>query len=106
MRFPTRSIVILPFLATVMPVRAQVTTATIYGTVTDSSAARIPGVTVNLTQQETGTVTSKITTETGDFQFDFVRAGTYSISLELAGFKTYRENGIQLGGGKGMARTM
>ncbi len=51
--------------AALAPIRAQVTTATIYGTVIDSSAARVPGVTVNLTQQETGTVTTKITTETG-----------------------------------------
>src|SRR5262245_9955497 len=105
MRFPTRSIVILMLLAIVSRAHAQVTTATIYGTVTDSTAARIPGVTVNLTQQETGTVTTKITTETGDFQFDFVRAGTYSISLELTGFKTYRETGIQLGAGQSIRRT-
>src|SRR6266704_2813510 len=87
------------------PIRAQVTTATIYGTVIDSSAARVPGVTVNLTQQETGTVTTKITTETGDFQFDFVRAGTYTISMELSGFKTYRETGIQLGAGQSVRQT-
>jgi Carboxypeptidase regulatory-like domain len=87
------------------PIRAQVTTATVYGTVIDSSGARIPGVTVNLTQQETGAVTTKITTETGDFQFDFVRAGTYTISMELTGFKTYKESGIQLGAGQGVRRT-
>ncbi len=87
------------------PIRAQVTTATIYGTVIDSSAARIPGVTVNLTQQETGTVTTKITTETGGFQFDFVRAGTYTISMELPGFKTYQKTGIQLRAGQSLRQT-
>jgi hypothetical protein len=87
------------------PIRAQVTTATIYGTVTDSTKATIPGVTVTLTQQETGTVTTKITTETGDFQFDFVRAGTYTLSLELPGFKTYQQTGMQLGAGQSLRQT-
>src|SRR5262245_33212558 len=59
----------------------QVTTATIYGTVVDPSGARIPGASVNLTQQETGALTTKLTTETGDFQFDFVRPGTYTIAI-------------------------
>ena len=63
------------FLSTV-PGPAQVTTATIYGTVLDPTGARIPGASVNLTQPETGALTSKITTETGEFQFDFVRAGS------------------------------
>src|SRR6185436_9510067 len=84
---------------------AQVTTATIYGNVVDSSGARIPGAGVNLTQAETGAVTSKITTETGDFQFDFVRAGTYTISIELPGFKKYQASGIQLVAGQSMRQT-
>ena len=112
MRFRKPRILVSMLLGTLMvwvaapaPIRAQVTTATIYGTVVDSSGARIPGVTVNLTQQETSTVTTKITTETGDFQFDFVRAGTYTISMELAGFKTYKESGISLGAGQSVRRT-
>jgi hypothetical protein len=112
MRFPLRWFFVAILLGTLMvcvavppPLKAQVTTATIYGTVVDSSKARIPGVTVNLTQQETGTVTTKITTETGDFQFDFVRTGTYTISMELPGFKTYRETGIQLAAGQSLRQT-
>jgi hypothetical protein len=91
--------------ASPVPIWGQVTTATMYGTVIDSSAARIPGVTVNLTQQETGAVTTKTTNETGDFQFDFIRAGTYTLSMELAGFKTYQATGIQLGAGQSLRQT-
>jgi hypothetical protein len=88
-----------------LPASAQVTTATIYGTVVDPSGARIPGASVNLTQQETGAVTTKITTETGDFQFDFVRSGTYTISIELPGFKKYQASGIQLTAGQSIRQT-
>jgi len=84
---------------------AQVTTATIYGSVVDPTGARIPGAGVNLTQAETGAVASKITTETGEFQFDFVRAGTYTISIELPGFKKYQASGIQLAAGQSMRQT-
>jgi hypothetical protein len=41
------------------------------------------GASINLTQQETGTVTTKLTTETGEFQFDFVRPVLTPISIEL-----------------------
>jgi hypothetical protein len=84
---------------------AQVTTATIYGTVVDSTGARIPSATVTLTQQETGATTTKISTETGEFQFDFIRAGTYSLSIELPGFKKYQATGIQLVGGQSVRQT-
>lgn len=84
---------------------AQVTTATIYGTVIDPTAARIPGAAVTITQQETGTVTAKVTSETGDFQFDFVRVGTYTLAIELPGFKRYESTGIQLTAGQSVRRT-
>src|SRR5262245_37868642 len=101
-----RVISILGLLLLLMqPVWAQVTTATVYGTVLDPTGARIPGASINLTQQETGTVSTKLTTETGEFQFDFVRPGTYTISIELPGFKKYQASGIQLVGGQSVRQT-
>src|SRR5207249_10357602 len=84
---------------------AQVTTATVYGTVVDTSGARIPGATVNLTQQETGAVTTKLSTETREFQFDFLRPGTYTLSIELSGFKKYQATGIQFVAGQSVRQT-
>ena len=88
-----------------IPGWAQVTTATVYGTVADTTGARIPSATVNLAHQETGAVTTKITTETGEFQFDFVRAGTSTLSIELTGFKKYQATGIQLAAGQSVRQT-
>jgi hypothetical protein len=76
----------------------QVTTATFYGTVTDASQAVIPGVTVTLTHQGTGTVISKITDERGEFGFTFLQPGAYALKIELTGFKTYLNSGFELGG--------
>src|SRR5262249_43929797 len=55
---------------------AQVTTATIYGTVTDPTGAIVPGANVTLRHEQTGGSFSKPTGDGGDFQFDFLRVGT------------------------------
>ncbi len=84
---------------------AQVTTATIYGTVTDPTGAAVPGGNVHLTHQETGAVTTKVSGEAGDFQFDFLRVGTYTILIETQGFKRFEAKGIELVAGQNVRQT-
>src|SRR5262245_45352681 len=79
---------------------AQVTTATIYGTVTDPGGASIPGATVALTHQQTGSTMTRVSEDTGDFQFDFLRVGTYTLNITARGFKRYQSSGIDLGAGQ------
>src|SRR4029453_16448469 len=80
-----------------LPGLAQVTTATVYGTVTDPSQAVLPGVTVTMTLVATGAITSKVTDEKGEFAFTFLTPGTYTVKLELPGFKTSVNSDFQLG---------
>ena len=47
---------------------AQSTNATLGGTVTDSSKALIPGVTITATNTQTGIVNSAVTNESGTYQ--------------------------------------
>ena len=79
---------------------AQVTTATFYGTVTDTTNAVLPGVNVTLTHQQTGASITKVTDATGTFVFDFLRVGTYSLKLEIPGFKGKEIAGIELTAGQ------
>ena len=79
---------------------AQVTTATFAGTVTDPTGAAAPDATVTLTQDETGIVVTKVTGRDGDFQFDFLRVGSYTIMIEAKGFKRYAAKGIDLAAGQ------
>src|SRR5262245_10493160 len=95
------SIVILAVTAA----QAQVTTATFYGTVTDSSGALIPGANVTLLHQGTGITATKTTDETGNFVFDFLRVGSYTVTIEVVGFKTYRGSGIELTAGQQIRQT-
>ena len=83
----------------------QVTTATIYGTVADPTGASIPAAIVLITQQETNAAASKVTTETGEFQFDFLRVGTYTLTIEAKGFKRHLSSAFPLVAGQNVRQT-
>jgi hypothetical protein len=65
----------------------------IFGKVTDSSGAVIPGVTVTVTGTGLQLPREAVTTETGAYQFPNIPIGTYTVTFELQGFKkAAREN--------------
>ena len=70
--------------------------ATVTGTVTDSSTALIPGVTVKATQVETGVVTTTITNEAGAYTFSNLLPGQYTLNASLPGFQTKTYTDLQL----------
>jgi hypothetical protein len=76
---------------------SQTTNATLGGTVSDSTRALIPGVTVTATNTQTGIVTTVLTNETGAYQFASLQTGTYKVTAELAGFQTQVYNDVTLG---------
>ena len=65
----------------------QVTTADIVGRVTDASGAVLPGATVTIENTATGAVRSQPTGETGDYVFNLLPIGTYTVRIELSGFQ-------------------
>jgi hypothetical protein len=73
---------------------AQSQTGDIFGKVTDTSGATLPGVTVTLTGPSLLQPQTAITSETGSFQFPRLNVGTYSVKFELPGFKTVIKEGI------------
>jgi hypothetical protein len=62
--------------------------ASVTGTVTDSSKALIPGVSVKATAVDTNVVTSTVTNEAGSYTFNNLAPGKYTISASLPGFQT------------------
>ncbi|PYS37372.1 MAG: hypothetical protein DMG14_21470, partial [Acidobacteria bacterium] len=76
---------------------AQSTNATLGGTVTDSSRALIPGVTITATNTQTGIVNTAVTNESGTYQFASLQPGVYKVSAELPGFQTQSYNDVTLG---------
>ena len=71
-------------------VRAQ-DTGVVAGTVVDSSAQVVPGATVTLTNENTGDVRTLVSNERGEFSFRAVTPGSYSVKVELAGFRTIEQ---------------
>ena len=80
------------------PAAAQVsgTTATLRGSVEDTSGGVLPGATVTLVNSSTSAIRTAITDERGAFTFSSVFPGTYDLRCELAGFKATEQEGISL----------
>src|SRR5215831_17731821 len=76
---------------------AQSSNATVSGTVSDSTGALIPGVSITATNTQTGIVTTVITNESGTYNFASLQPGVYNFSAELSGFQTHTYSAFQLG---------
>ena len=84
---------------------AQVSTATFYGIVTDSSRALVPSAAVTMTNAQTGVAYRKVSDSTGEFAFDFLPTGAYDLRIESRGFKTSETKGITLTAGQQARQT-
>jgi hypothetical protein len=72
---------------------AQGTTSRITGVVTDRSGSVVPGATVTLTNESTGIALTTVTNDVGGYNFEAVQVGTYSVRVELQGFKRFTSTG-------------
>src|SRR5712692_103497 len=87
------SLILLPASAAV----AQVETGSITGTVTDASAALLPGATITLTGEKLiGGAQSQVTDASGGYRFDRLSPGAYQVKFELQGFKTVTRDDIRV----------
>ena len=70
--------------------------ARIQGHVADSSNASISGAEVNLRNTKTGVDSTRQTNETGNYLFDMVEPGTYSVAVEFPGFSKFLQENINV----------
>src|SRR6266404_8435384 len=73
---------------TSVPLRSQVSSGTLVGTVFDPSRAGVPNAKVDAKNVETNVVTSTIADNNGGYRIGNLIAGTYSISASASGFST------------------
>ena len=85
-------ILLVTLTVTVNVVIAQTSTSRITGTVTDASGA-VAGATVTLKNEATGATSVQTTTDAGLFAFPSLPVGTYAITVERTGYKTYQKTG-------------
>ncbi len=85
-------ILLLPALAF-----AQSSNASVSGTISDSSGARIPGVTVTATNTSTGVVSNAISNNVGIYNLPSLLPGVYTVNAEMPGFNTHTYRDVVLG---------
>jgi outer membrane receptor protein involved in Fe transport len=69
---------------------------TILGTVQDSSGLSVPAAKVTAVQNERGLTRTSATGSDGNYVLALLPIGTYKITVELSGFKTFVREGISL----------
>jgi hypothetical protein len=78
----------------VSPLRAQVDTGAILGTVTDASGAEVRSATVTLTNEGTNAALSTTTGSDGGYKFSPVTIGKYTVTANFQGFTTMTEKHV------------
>ena len=74
----------------------QAVSGTLLGTVSDSSGASLAGAKVTATEASTGLVHEAITNSSGNYTFPDLQPGTYTVSVEAAGFKRDTHQNVDL----------
>lgn len=67
--------------------KAQSTTGTIRGRVTDAQGLALPGVTVTATSPNLQGIRSTVSSENGDYLLTLLPSGPYTVTFELSGFE-------------------
>ncbi|MGA8594975.1 MAG: TonB-dependent receptor [Bryobacteraceae bacterium] len=75
---------------------AQVSTATITGTVTDPQGSPVAGVKVLVVETNTNFQAGSETNADGIYRIQSLQPGSYNVTFEAPGFKTLAQQGLQL----------
>ncbi|MDR3723643.1 MAG: carboxypeptidase regulatory-like domain-containing protein [Terracidiphilus sp.] len=84
------------FLVLHTPLFAQISTAIITGTVTDSTGAVVSGAQIMVTNENTKVQTARTSNDLGAFDFPAMPVGSYTVSVSKTDFATYTIQKIEL----------
>src|SRR3981189_712969 len=76
--------------------QSQAITAALSGTVHDPSGQTVSGAKITLESPERGISRTYVTTDNGLYSFTLLPPAIYRLQVEAAGFKHYRQDGIEL----------
>ncbi len=71
-------------------------TGTVHGTVTDRSGAAVPSAEVVATHVERGVSRSVMSNDAGEYVFNLLPVGTYTVRVQAKGFQSAERQGISL----------
>ena len=75
-------------------------TATLSGTVSDPTGGLLPGARITLTSNERSISRSYVSDATGSYVISLLPPAVYSLQVTVSGFKTYKQDGIELAAGQ------
>src|SRR5262249_13901609 len=78
------------------PAFAQAVSATLIGSITDSSGATIPNATVTVTETQTGVSRKTTTSSDGVYTVPYLAPGVYRVEVETTGFKKFSRDNVGL----------
>ena len=82
------------------PVHAQAVTGTISGAVTDQQGQIVPGATLTIINQANNDVRVSVSDERGNFQVTNLQPNTYTVKVEMPGFRTLERKNVVLSAGE------
>ncbi len=91
---PILFVVLSVLLTFVLP--AQEFRGRIQGSVVDASGGAVPNATVTLLNTETGVTATRQANEVGQYIFDLISPGNYTITVEFTGFTKFQQKSIVL----------
>jgi hypothetical protein len=98
-KFQILSVLAAALILCVPTMQAQVSSATVTGSVKDTTGAVIPHVKVIATENATGVKTVAESNGAGEYTLPLLKPGTYSITVEVTGFNGYKQNNLMLSAG-------
>jgi hypothetical protein len=84
------------FALAALPAAAQNTSGVIDGTITDTQGGVLPGVSLTVTNADTGVARTEVTEANGKYRFAGLQPGRYDLKAELQGFATVEVKNIAL----------
>ena len=93
------AVLLIALLLVPSPSHAQLVTGDVLGTVTDSTGAVVPEAKVTILNTGTGIARTVKSDKTGDYIFANLQIGSYKLTIEAKGFKTFVATGFALAAG-------
>ena len=91
---------LVPALLITAPSFAQTFRGNINGSITDPSGAVVAGAKVSATEVSTSSAHDAISSNAGEFAFDDLPAGAYTVKVQASGFQATQVTGVQVLAGK------
>lgn len=88
--------VVASLLCAAIPAWAQIRSAAITGTVTDSTGAVVTNADIKITDTATNVSYPTKSNDVGLYTVPYLQPGVYSVSITKAGFQTFTENNVHL----------